>query len=159
MSHITIDQTFVQKFLAVPTLCGAAWYVVLFFVFKEHFVSNRSMAYYAFGSSIIQTACVLIGLIIHSKHSDFDPFTTKEITRKDQLLPYYVMNVAKNIPGLSAGIIYEDILSKILKENLSQQSINKILKIISYRKFYKSFSTPFYLQDHALLLHIDRNYV
>ncbi|RZC37997.1 hypothetical protein BDFB_014907, partial [Asbolus verrucosus] len=33
-----------------------------------------------------------------------------EITRKDQLLPYYVMNVAKNIPELS-GIFIAAIFS------------------------------------------------
>jgi sodium-coupled monocarboxylate transporter 8/12 len=53
----------------------------------------------------MKTASVLTGFIMYAKYSDCDPFTTKQVTRNDQLLPYYVMDVAKNIPGLSGLFI------------------------------------------------------
>lgn len=54
---------------------------------------------------LVITVCVLQGLIMYSMYWDCDPFTTKQITNKDQLLPYYIMNVAENIPGLSGLFI------------------------------------------------------
>lgn len=54
---------------------------------------------------VVKTVCVLQGLIMYTMYSDCDPFTTKHITNKDQLLPYYVMDVAEKIPGLSGLFI------------------------------------------------------
>ncbi|RZC05018.1 SSF domain containing protein, partial [Asbolus verrucosus] len=69
------------------------------------------------------------------------------------LVPYYVMDVVKNIPGLAGlftsglfgaalsalsailncttGALYEDFLSKCLKKNLSQKSVSRVLKAIT----------------------------
>ncbi|RZC18408.1 hypothetical protein BDFB_011103, partial [Asbolus verrucosus] len=73
----------------------------------------ESVIYYTLGICVVKTACVLIGLILHAKYAECDPFKTKEITRKDQLLPYYVMDIARDIPGLS-GIFIAGIFSASL---------------------------------------------
>lgn len=50
--------------------------------------------------AIVKSFCVLIGLIIFKRYSDCDPLKTKQINKNDQLMPYYVMDIAGNIPGL-----------------------------------------------------------
>jgi sodium-coupled monocarboxylate transporter 8/12 len=107
MGHTSINQSCVQKFLAVPT-------------FKA---SVMTVVYYSAGMTIMKTASVLTGFIMYAKYSDCDPFTTKQVTRNDQLLPYYVMDVAKNIPGLSglfiAGITCAALRYYALSNNIS----------------------------------------
>lgn len=64
---------------------------------------------YAFGVALLKTLSVLSGLIIYAKYADCDPFRTEKVHRKDQLLPYYVMEVGGRIPGLPglfiAGVV------------------------------------------------------
>ena len=48
----------------------------------------------------VKASSVVIGLIMYAKYYDCDPFLTKRISRNDQLLPYYIMDVAGKIPGL-----------------------------------------------------------
>lgn len=62
----------------------------------------------------MKTASVLTGFVMYTKYSACDPFTTKQVTRNDQLLPYYVLDVAKNIPGLS-GLFIAGVFSAALR--------------------------------------------
>ncbi|KAJ3663252.1 hypothetical protein Zmor_007555 [Zophobas morio] len=136
LAQISVHQSCVQKFLSVPTL-------------KD---SMMSVVYYTVGMTVMKTASVLTGFVMYTKYSACDPFTTKQVTRNDQLLPYYVLDVAKNIPGLSglfiagvfsaalstlsanlnclAGTIYEDFVSKIVTKNISPKTSSNILKVI-----------------------------
>lgn len=104
------------------------------------------------GMSLVKTASVITGLIIYARYSDCDPFASHRITRKDQLLPYYVLDVAGSVPGLSglfiagvfsaglstlsahlncmSGTIYEDFVSKRVPRTITEQSKSKILKLI-----------------------------
>ncbi|CAH1367551.1 unnamed protein product [Tenebrio molitor] len=136
LCQISINPVGVQKFMAVPTYKDAAWSVV----------------YYAVSLALIITFCILIGLGITAKYSDCDPFITKQIARRDQLTPYYVMDFAEKFPGVFglfiagifsaaistisaslntlSGVIYKDFVSKHLKRNLSVKTTTKILKLI-----------------------------
>ncbi|XP_063925702.1 sodium-coupled monocarboxylate transporter 1-like [Zophobas morio] len=136
LAQVAIHQSCVQKFLAISTIRQ----------------SNMSVIFFTTGMTLMKTASVLTGFVMYAKYSDCDPFTTKQVTRNDQLLPYYVMDVARNIPGLSgifiagvfsaalstlsatlnclAGTIYEDFVSRFVKKNISQKSVSNILKII-----------------------------
>lgn len=64
---------------------------------------------YAIGVGVLNLFSTVSGLIIFAKYSDCDPFTTGQVSRNDQLLPYYVMDVAGNVPGLPglfiAGVV------------------------------------------------------
>lgn len=73
---------------------------------------------YAIGVGVLNLFSIISGLIIYAKYSDCDPFATGQVSRNDQLLPYYVMDVAGNVPGLpglfiagvvSAGLRYSTI--------------------------------------------------
>ncbi|XP_018576921.1 sodium-coupled monocarboxylate transporter 1 [Anoplophora glabripennis] len=136
VSHTSINQGCTQKFLSVATL-------------EE---SKRSVIYYCFGMVIMKTLSVLCGLAMYAKYSDCDPFTSKHVSRNDQLLPYYVMDVAGSIPGLSglfiagifsaalstlsanlnclAGTIYEDFLKARLERKGPHKNAGYILKLI-----------------------------
>lgn len=93
-----------------------------------------------------------MGLIMYSKYATCDPFTTGAVERTDQLLPYFIMDVASNIPGLPglfiagifcaglstlsahlnclAGTMYEDFISKWIAPGATEKKISYILKAI-----------------------------
>lgn len=136
ISHTSINQGCTQKFMAVPT-------------YKK---SARSVLYYCIGMCITKSLSVVTGLIIFAKYSQCDPMLTKQIEKKDQLLPYYVLDVAGHIPGLSglfiagifsaalstlsanlnslSGTIYEDFLKNWLETHHSQKTATYILKLV-----------------------------
>lgn len=58
------------------------------------------MIIFAIGMIIVKVISVFTGLIIYAKYFDCDPFSTRQVTQRDQLLPYYVLDVAGKIPGL-----------------------------------------------------------
>jgi sodium-coupled monocarboxylate transporter 8/12 len=51
---------------------------------------------------------------MYAKYASCDPLTTKKVTKNDQLVPYFVVDVAKDIPGLS-GIFIAGIVSAGLR--------------------------------------------
>ncbi|PSN38120.1 hypothetical protein C0J52_14407 [Blattella germanica] len=122
MAHCGVNQGMMQRFLALPSLTSARWSLFIFCI----------------GIFWCKTVSCLTGLLIHAQYHDCDPLLTKAIKRSDQLLPYYVMDVASHIPGLPglfvagvfcaalssmstglntlSGVIFEDFLSPILPE-------------------------------------------
>lgn len=51
---------------------------------------------------------------MYAKYADCDPFKTGAVKRNDQLLPYYVMDVAGSIPGLP-GLFIAGVVSAALR--------------------------------------------
>ena len=86
---IVVHQTGVQKYLALSKFVDSMWVVVC---------TSISMFFVA-------TLCVFIGLLTYSKYKDCDPLTSRIISKHDQLLPYYVGEIAKNLPGVSGLLI------------------------------------------------------
>lgn len=60
----------------------------------------RAILIFLIGVIVVKTVSVITGLIMFSKYAGCDPLTTGSINRPDQLLPYYVMDVAGHILGL-----------------------------------------------------------
>ncbi|KAI4499585.1 hypothetical protein M0802_005481 [Mischocyttarus mexicanus] len=111
-----ISQVSMQRFLAVPTMTEA----------------RKSIAFMAVGQVIVKWISVFTGLIMYAKYYKCDPITAHVVTRSDQILPYYVLDVAADAPGLpglflaglvsaglatmsgglntAAGTIYEDFI-------------------------------------------------
>lgn len=56
---------------------------------------------YGIGMGIVKAICVIWGLVLSAAFVDCDPSVTKQIERSDQLLPHYLLDVTKNVPGLS----------------------------------------------------------
>ncbi|KAF5305409.1 hypothetical protein FQR65_LT07735 [Abscondita terminalis] len=126
----------VQKLLSVPTLKDVKKIIII----------------YAIGVALIHIFVTFTGLLIYTTYSKCDPILTKRVSKFEELVPYFVMDVAGKIQGypgifvagvfstglstLSAtlntmsAVIYEDFLSVFLPKNLSQRRISTILKIL-----------------------------
>lgn len=50
--------------------------------------------------ALSKATCVLMGLVLSASYANCDPLTTKQIHKNDEILPYYVRNIAKEIPGI-----------------------------------------------------------
>ncbi|KAF5286280.1 hypothetical protein FQR65_LT12720 [Abscondita terminalis] len=131
-----IHQGSVQKILSVSA-------------FKE---VKKVMPVYTIGMVLIHIFATLFGLLLYARYWNCDPTSTKEISRLEQLVPHFVMEVAGGYPGLpgvfiagvfsaglsslsamlntSSAVIYEDFISPFLSKNISQKRISNILKLI-----------------------------
>lgn len=135
ISLMGVNQSSIQRFLAVPNLRKA----------------RQTLVSFIFGQLFIKACCVLIGLIIYAKYETCDPFTNKKIKKVDQVLPYFVMDVAGKIPGLPgvfiagifsaalssmssswntlAGTIYEDFIRNRMPD-ASEKTASNVMKVI-----------------------------
>ncbi|KAF2889983.1 hypothetical protein ILUMI_16190, partial [Ignelater luminosus] len=86
-----------QRFLAVSSLSDAKKVLVIFVVLTV----------------ITKMICCFSGLIMYARYIDCDPLTAGYINRPDQILPYYVLDVAAHIPGLS-GLFVAGLFSTAL---------------------------------------------
>lgn len=78
-------------------------------------VSNyRSVLIFGLGTAITKSLSCFTGLIMFAKYSECDPISTGNIKRSDQLLPYYVLDIAKNLPGLP-GLFIAGVFSTALR--------------------------------------------
>ncbi|XP_017772838.1 PREDICTED: sodium-coupled monocarboxylate transporter 2-like [Nicrophorus vespilloides] len=134
--YISVSQGYVQKYLSMPTQNDV----------------KKALLLFSIGTMIIISVSVLTGLIIYAKYWDCDPLSSGKIAQLDQILPYYVMDVASTIPGLSglflsgifsaalstlsallnclSGSIYEDFVSPFMPKDITQLRISNILKLI-----------------------------
>lgn len=133
---ISVSQSMVQKFMSLPTLRSARTSLYLF---------------------LVQAVCVMsmscfTGLLVYSKYYDCDPTKSKMISRPDQILPYYVMDIASSVPGLPglfvAGIfsaslstissnlnslgatLFEDFVRPCIKQKISDHRANVLIKCV-----------------------------
>ncbi|XP_071451106.1 sodium-coupled monocarboxylate transporter 1-like [Hetaerina americana] len=136
MTHISVNQGMVQRFLAMPSLKKAQ---IMLFIFTNGCLAITMMSCYC-------------GLLIFASYFDCDRLSANVVRAPDQLLPYYVMDVAASLPGLPglfmagvfsaalssmstglnsmAGVIYEDFIHPCLKVQISEARASTIMKII-----------------------------
>ncbi|XP_047115232.1 sodium-coupled monocarboxylate transporter 2-like [Schistocerca piceifrons] len=129
-----INQGSMQKFLSVPNLRSAR------------------ICLFGFGGGIItmKAISVFTGLLIYATYHNCDPISAKAISRPDQLLPYYVMQVSTAVPGLPglfvagifsaalssmsgslnslSGTIYEDFVLPRVSDKISDEKVNFIMQ-------------------------------
>ncbi|KAK9722163.1 Sodium:solute symporter family [Popillia japonica] len=135
--YIAVNQGIVQKCISVSNLPAA----------------GKALAIFAVGLIVVVFLCGFTGLIMFSRYSECDPLTSGSIMEPDQLLPHYVMDIARTIPGLSglftAGIfsaalstlaatinclsatIFKDFVSRFVKKGTSEKAISNYLKMLS----------------------------
>lgn len=65
---------------------------------------------------------------MYAKYKDCDPFSNKQIKHPDQILPYYVLDVAKDIPGLP-GLFISGVFSTALRQVLLKLFLSKTNKL------------------------------
>ncbi|CAK1544560.1 unnamed protein product [Leptosia nina] len=116
-----VNQTMVQRYLALPTLRAAKWSVCLFCI----------------GISILYCFCLYCGLLIYARFYNCDPLQTKLAKAKDQLLPLLVMDVLGDLPGLP-GVFLAGIFSAALSSlSTSLNSMSAVVLEDFYKPFYK----------------------
>ncbi|XP_055642671.1 sodium-coupled monocarboxylate transporter 1-like [Toxorhynchites rutilus septentrionalis] len=97
ISNIGVTPECVQRFLTVPDLSSAKKAVWIFGV----------------GHIVVKLCSVYNGLLVFSKYHDCDPVYSGLVKKNDQIFPYYVLDVAQNIPGLP-GLFVVGIFSAAL---------------------------------------------
>jgi Na+/proline symporter len=135
IQNLAVTQTSIQRFLAVPNLK----------------VAKKSVWVFVFGVMLVKGCSCLIGLIMFAKYETCDPVRTKQIQKVDQILPFFVMEVAGRIPGLPgifiagifsaalssmstslntlAGTIYEDLI-RHLYPNATEKRVSDVMKLL-----------------------------
>uniref|UniRef100_A0A182XFZ4 Sodium/solute symporter n=1 Tax=Anopheles quadriannulatus TaxID=34691 RepID=A0A182XFZ4_ANOQN len=135
VSNLAVNQGCVQRFLAVPDLR----------------VAKNSLIIFTAGLIFVKSCSCFIGLLIYAKYETCDPYSTHKITKIDQILPYYIMDVGSKIPGLPglfvsgifsaalstmssvlntlAGTIYEDFIHHRMP-NASEKKASNIMKML-----------------------------
>ncbi|XP_075224865.1 sodium-coupled monocarboxylate transporter 1-like isoform X2 [Lycorma delicatula] len=136
ISYLAIHPGAIQRFTAVPTYNDAV----------------KVIWWFAFGMVVIKTTTVGVGLLIYTRYHDCDPVATKVIRRSGQILPFYVMDVAGQFPGLTglfisgvvsaalstmsaglntvAGTIYEDFVMMFCAKRHTDARASFIMKVI-----------------------------
>ncbi|XP_052021650.1 sodium-coupled monocarboxylate transporter 1 [Apodemus sylvaticus] len=68
------------------------------------------------GLWVILTCSVFCGLALYSRYRDCDPWTSKKVSEVDQLMPYLVLDILRNypgVPGLFVACAYSGTLSTV----------------------------------------------
>ncbi|XP_011150897.1 sodium-coupled monocarboxylate transporter 1 [Harpegnathos saltator] len=129
LCHIGIHPGMVQRYLAVPTEKDAKLNIV---------ISSLAIV-------TIQLIAIFVGLVIFAMYHNCDPMLTKAIKYPDQILSYYVMDVAGHLSGLPglfvaallssglavlstnlntiSGTIFEDFIRPYLSNNMKKEHI------------------------------------
>ncbi|XP_063783898.1 sodium-coupled monocarboxylate transporter 1-like [Pseudophryne corroboree] len=95
-----VNQTQVQRYIAC----------------KTRFQAKLSLYMNLIGLWAILTCAVLSGLILFSRYKDCDPWTAKRVSAPDQLMPYLVLDILQNypgVPGLFVACAYSGTLSTV----------------------------------------------
>nr|XP_022915696.1 sodium-coupled monocarboxylate transporter 2-like [Onthophagus taurus] len=135
-SLICINQSTIQKCLSLST-------------FKK---VKQALIIFGTGMTILVAFICICGMTMFGRYYDCDPLKSGKIKKPDQLLPYYIMDVGRNIPGLpglfvsgilSAGLstlsaamnclaatMYEDFIKPFMKKDISERKESFILKLL-----------------------------
>lgn len=135
ISNLGVNQTCIQRFLAVPDITFA----------------RKSVWIFVAGLIFIKGASCFVGLIMYAKYERCDPVKAKQIEKVDQILPFFVMEVASQIPGLPgvfvagifsaalsslssglntlAGTIYEDFIRHNYPD-ASEKRVSDVMKLL-----------------------------
>ncbi|KAK4876941.1 hypothetical protein RN001_009447 [Aquatica leii] len=119
LSSIAASQATIQRLMAVPTYSQA----------------KRIMWIFLVGTVVSLLIAIMMGLLIYTRYSECDPVTTQQISRYDQIVPFYVLDIAKSLTGLP-GIFIAGVFSASLS-SLST-NLNTLSGII-----YADFLTPY----------------
>ncbi|XP_075716189.1 sodium-coupled monocarboxylate transporter 1-like [Rhinoderma darwinii] len=83
---------------------------------KSRFQAKLSLYINLIGLWAILACAVLSGLILFSAYKDCDPWTSKRVSASDQLMPYLVLDILRNypgVPGLFVACAYSGTLSTV----------------------------------------------
>ena len=147
LSVFGVSQTQVQRYLSLPTITEAKMAV------KYNFMMT----------SLLLVMVGWLGMVLYSTYALCDPITAKQVRTKDQVLPFLVLHIAGDIPGLPglfmAGV-FSGSLSSVssglnslaaiaLKDFVSEQRLSRMSKI-QQALLTKIFSAFFGLVGYSI---------
>lgn len=105
---------------------------------------------YVVGVSLMIFLCVYNGLLLYATYHDCDPLTTKLAKAKDQMMPLLVLEILRDIPGLSglfiagvfsaalsslstglnsmSAVVLEDFFKPFMKNGISERMSNLVMR-------------------------------
>lgn len=132
-----IHASVVQRFLSLPS--------------KKSI--RNALIIYIIGMCVLMHSNCFVGFLIFAKYESCDPLSTNKIQKVDQILPYYIMEVAKKVPGLPglfvagifsaalstmssswnslAGTVFEDLI-RPFHPNIPEKAASNIMKAIVF---------------------------
>ncbi|KAF2892442.1 hypothetical protein ILUMI_13727, partial [Ignelater luminosus] len=135
--YVGVSQGTLQRFLAVPTYRDSQKVLIVLIAF----------------TIITKLIGSFSGLIVYAKYYDCDPYTAGLMKNPDQIIPFYVMDVATQLPGLGglfvaglfttalstlstllnalSGIIYKDLVDPFMPATTSERKASNIMKLIT----------------------------
>ncbi|KYB24974.1 hypothetical protein TcasGA2_TC031445 [Tribolium castaneum] len=135
-NYVSLTQSGVQKYLTLPTLKDC----------------NNAVKIFALVMNVVVILCILLGFLIYAHYSNCDPLLSGKIKKHEQLVPYYIMEIAGNLPGVFSltlvaffcaslstissslnaisGVIYKDFVTKFVKSEITEKTAGYILRII-----------------------------
>ncbi|OTF82445.1 sodium-coupled monocarboxylate transporter 1-like protein, partial [Euroglyphus maynei] len=153
------SQTEVQRYCNVTTQRRAKLYVLLYPIqnilnnFQSIYLISSLYVNFLGVAFLISCAC-LCGVALFGVYYDCDPLRTGAITKTDQLMPHFVMNHLRHIPGMAglfvscvfsaslstmssgfnalATVTYDDFLSRTNVRKLPEKQIQQISKFIAF---------------------------
>lgn len=115
-----MNQSMLQRYMALPSLQSA----------------KKALYINCLGVIILVSLCLFNGLICFAYFYDCDPLTTKLAKAKDQLLPLLVMDVLRDLPGMS-GLFIAGVFSASLS---SLSTALNALAAVVLEDFYKPYA-------------------
>ncbi|XP_075225885.1 sodium-coupled monocarboxylate transporter 2-like [Lycorma delicatula] len=121
ISHLGIHPSSIQRFTALPRYKDAV----------------KVVWWFTIGLNIINLFSIVIGLLLYARYHNCDPLATKLISRTDQIVPLYIMDIAGYISGLR-GIIISGVVCSSL--GTMSASLNTISGTV-YEDYFSIFSS------------------
>ncbi|VVC39884.1 Sodium/solute symporter [Cinara cedri] len=103
LNNLGIHPGAVQRFVALPSYNKA----------------RKSLIYFILGMGVVTLMTGTIGMLMYTKYKDCDPVMANYIINDKNLLPYFVMDVAAEYPGLT-GVFISGIVSAALSTMSAQ---------------------------------------
>jgi hypothetical protein len=91
---------------------------------------------------VVVSTSVFLGLTIYARYAGCDPLTSQKISKNDEIVAYFIMEIAENIPCLS-GLFMAAIVSA---------AIRWTFKHFSFLDRYSLFSFQYHFVDFKLTL-------
>ncbi|XP_055375312.1 sodium-coupled monocarboxylate transporter 1 [Condylostylus longicornis] len=131
-----VSQNMIQRYLSLPSLKAGRQALTIFVV----------------GVMALMMLCSYNGLLIYATYKGCDPLTTKLAKVRDQLLPLFVMDILRDLPGLSglfiagvfsaalsslstclnsmSAVVLEDFFKPYVKNPLSDRAVDWIMRSV-----------------------------
>ncbi|KAK5642168.1 hypothetical protein RI129_008335 [Pyrocoelia pectoralis] len=126
----------VQKFLCVPT-------------FKD---VKKVIIIYTISMIFLHMFATFMGLLLYARHWNCDPLASRQISRLEQLMPKFVMEITGSFTGFPgifiaavfsaglsslsaclnamAGVIHDDFIFPFMPKDITQEKVSRLLKLI-----------------------------